>query len=201
MSPEEATTTRDRIVMAGIDLFRRQGYVATTVDEICAAAGVSKGSFFHYFSGKESLAETCLGKWNDRARSMDEGAPYQKEPDPRRRLQGAMEFYVNFFSGTAVVMSCLAGTVAQEVFESNPDLLTAAHRCFADASERFAKLVREAATASGATVDAESLARLWTGAIQGALIIAKTSRDAGVIGDHLRHVKTYIESVVLRESE
>jgi TetR/AcrR family transcriptional repressor of nem operon len=56
--PAPATSARDKIVAAAIDLFRRNGYVATTVDEICAAAGVTKGAFFHHFESKEDLAET-----------------------------------------------------------------------------------------------------------------------------------------------
>lgn len=200
MSAEEQPSTADRIASSAIELFRRKGYVATTVDEICKAAGTSKGSFFHHFAGKEALAEACLERWNRWTRSIDDEAPYHLETDPKLRLTMAMDYYVAFFSRTDVVLSCLAGTVAQEVFESHPNLLAAANRCFCDASGRIETLIRAAAEESAARDDAESLARLWTGTIQGALILAKTSQDASVIGESLRHVKSYIDSRISNKS-
>lgn len=47
--------TKERIYLEAIELFRQKGFAATTVDEIIAAAEVSKGTFFNYFPGKEAL--------------------------------------------------------------------------------------------------------------------------------------------------
>jgi TetR/AcrR family transcriptional repressor of nem operon len=52
---------------ATIDLVRSNGFAATRVDDVCAAAGVTKGSFFHHFSSKQDLAVAA-------ARRRDEGA-------------------------------------------------------------------------------------------------------------------------------
>jgi TetR/AcrR family transcriptional regulator, transcriptional repressor for nem operon len=41
---------------AAFTLVRRKGLSATSVDDICAAAGVSKGAFFHHFKSKDALA-------------------------------------------------------------------------------------------------------------------------------------------------
>lgn len=50
-----AKSTRSRIVAAAWKLFYMNGYDGTTIDDIIDAANVSKGSFYHYFEGKESL--------------------------------------------------------------------------------------------------------------------------------------------------
>ncbi len=47
--------TKSRIVNAAWQLFYKQGYENTTIDEIVEASGTSKGSFYHYFEGKDSL--------------------------------------------------------------------------------------------------------------------------------------------------
>src|SRR5512146_1844355 len=48
--------TRAALIAAALELFERQGYEATTIDEIAAAADVSPRTFFRYFSTKEEVA-------------------------------------------------------------------------------------------------------------------------------------------------
>jgi len=48
--------TRAALIAAALDLFERQGYEATTIDEIAAAADVSPRTFFRYFATKEEVA-------------------------------------------------------------------------------------------------------------------------------------------------
>ena len=47
--------TKSKIVEAAWQLFYEKGYERTTVEEIIAKSGTSKGSFYHYFSSKDSL--------------------------------------------------------------------------------------------------------------------------------------------------
>jgi AcrR family transcriptional regulator len=47
--------TRQRIAEAGLQLFLREGYEATTLDAIAEAAGIARRTFFHYFDSKEAL--------------------------------------------------------------------------------------------------------------------------------------------------
>ena len=49
------SNTKSKIVSAAWKLFYEQGYDATTVDEIIKESGTSRGSFYHYFDGKDSL--------------------------------------------------------------------------------------------------------------------------------------------------
>ena len=51
----DSRNTRGRIINAAWSLFYEQGYEYTTIDEIVEASGTSKGSFYHYFEGKDAL--------------------------------------------------------------------------------------------------------------------------------------------------
>lgn len=55
MAKKKRQSTKSKIVKAAWKLFYKQGYDNTTVDEIIEASGTSKGSFYHYFKGKDSL--------------------------------------------------------------------------------------------------------------------------------------------------
>ena len=58
MARKNSRNTKGRIVSAAWKLFYDQGYENTTVEDIIAASGTSKGSFYHYFEGKDALLET-----------------------------------------------------------------------------------------------------------------------------------------------
>ena len=55
MSKKNERNTKGRIINAAWDLFYEQGYDDTTVEEIIERSGTSKGSFYHYFEGKDAL--------------------------------------------------------------------------------------------------------------------------------------------------
>ena len=86
------TSSRSRLIAATIDLVRSNGYASTRVDDVCAAAGVTKGSFFHHFESKEDLAIAAAHAWNDNAVRLFADAPYMAETDPLARLLGYLRF-------------------------------------------------------------------------------------------------------------
>ena len=55
MAKKSTRNTRGKIITAAWDLFYEQGYENTTVEEIIEESGTSKGSFYHYFEGKDAL--------------------------------------------------------------------------------------------------------------------------------------------------
>lgn len=195
---ERAAATRHKLILAATELIRRKGYIATTIDHICEHSGVTKGAFFHHFKTKEELAEACLAEWDRMAAAMEEGAPFQRAADPRRRVLGYMEFFTGVFDDPKILKSCLAGTTAQEVADTNPPLRRAANVCFRNAEKRFQALLDDACKGARRPVDTASLATLWIAAVQGSLILFKASQDASVIRRNLEHVKQYIAGFLPR---
>ncbi len=55
MAKKNERNTKGKIINAAWDLFYEQGYEDTTVEDIIAESGTSKGSFYHYFEGKDAL--------------------------------------------------------------------------------------------------------------------------------------------------
>ena len=70
MAKKNTRNTRSRIVSAAWKLFYEQGYDDTTVEEIVEESGTSKGSFYHYFSGKDALLGSLSDLFDDKYQEL-----------------------------------------------------------------------------------------------------------------------------------
>ncbi|MCI8478640.1 MAG: TetR/AcrR family transcriptional regulator [Oscillospiraceae bacterium] len=75
MSKKSARNTRGRIVSAAWQLFYEQGYEHTTVEEIIELSATSKGSFYHYFDGKDALLSTLSDLFDEKYESLQSSMP------------------------------------------------------------------------------------------------------------------------------
>ena len=75
MPRKSARTTRSRIVTAAWELFYENGYDETTVDDIVERSGTSKGSFYHYFAGKDALLSSLSTLFDEKYQSLMESIP------------------------------------------------------------------------------------------------------------------------------
>jgi AcrR family transcriptional regulator len=123
--------TRDRIITATGELFRRQGYNGTSLKQVTTASGAPTGSLFHFFpGGKEELADAVLRTGGAAYRELYEVIA-DAAPDPARAV-------TDFFDGAAAVLeetgyldACPIGTVALEVASTNDRLRQATADVFA----------------------------------------------------------------------
>jgi TetR/AcrR family transcriptional repressor of nem operon len=61
---------------AALSVIRTKGYSATTVDELRATAGVTKGAFFHHFKSKDELGVAAAERWSETTGTLFAKAPY-----------------------------------------------------------------------------------------------------------------------------
>ena len=72
MGKKNQRNTKSRIVSAAWKLFYEQGYEDTTVDEIVEESGTSKGSFYHYFEGKDALLSSLSYLFDEKYQELME---------------------------------------------------------------------------------------------------------------------------------
>jgi len=192
---KNGTATRTKLLDAACDVMRAKGYAATSVDDICAAAGVTKGSFFHHFATKEQLGIAAVEQFGAMADGLFTSASYHKAGDPLQRLLSYVDFRSAMMSGEIAQFSCLMGTLAQEVYATHPELRATCERVLAD---HVAGLLHDIEAARqryvpDATWTAESLGNFMQAVLQGAFILAKAKQGPEVAIASLSHLRRYLE--------
>ncbi len=190
----ERGDARTRLLEAARDTIRAKGFAATSVDDICRAAEVTKGSFFHHFKTKDALGVAVAEYWAETTSAFFAAAPYNAPDDPLDRVLAYVAFRKAILEGALAEVTCLVGTMVQEVYAMSPAIRTA---CGASIFGHAATLEGDIAAAKkdrGITGDwsAASLARHTQTVIQGAFVLAKAGNDIGLARESLDHLARYI---------
>ncbi len=171
-----------------------KGFTATTVDEICETAGLTKGSFFHYFESKEDLARMALDRFVAAKAEGYQQAPFAKKRDPLQRVYGYVDFVIQMSKAPETLQGCLLGNFAQELSDTHPKIRTQCANHFAQWSAMFKRDLDEAKAqyAPQASFDTQSLAEHFIAVLEGALILAKAKQEREQVAEHVQHFKRYV---------
>ena len=186
-----------KLLDAALQVIRAKGYAATTVDDICHQAGVTKGSFFHHFKSKDELALSATAHWEAMTEGFFAAAPYHKPSDPLDRLLGYVQFRGAILTGELPDYTCLLGTLVQETYATHPEIRAA---CDRGMSRHIAELTRDIAAAKElyapkARWSAESVGYFIQAALQGSFIFAKAKQSPEVVRDNLAHLRRYLRAL------
>jgi len=189
------TTAKDKLLDASLSVIREQGFAATTVDDLCARAGVTKGAFFHHFDSKDALGVAAVEHWSRYAAALFEGEAYRQASDGLGRVRAYLALRKSLIRGDVSQFTCLAGTMVQEAYASHPAIRAACQACIFGHAGRLADDFAAALNERGVRGDvtADSLAAHTQCVLQGAFILAKASGDGQVAIDSIEHLERYIE--------
>ncbi len=190
----ERGNARIRLLEAARDIIRAKGFAATSVDDLCRAAGVTKGAFFHHFAGKEALGVAAAEHWAETTTAFFAAAPYHAPPDPLARVLAYVAFRKAIIVGEIAEFTCLVGTLAQEIYASAPDMRDACGRSIFGHTATLVDDIEAARLDRGVAGNwtAESLARHTQAVIQGGFVLAKAGNDPELARESLDHLDRYI---------
>jgi TetR/AcrR family transcriptional repressor of nem operon len=194
MATQSHHESKTKLLNAALNAIRAKGYAATTVEDICHAAGVTKGSFFHHFKSKDDLALSAAAYWGEMTEGFFASAPYHNSEDPLERLLGYVDFRGEILQGDLPDYTCLLGTLVQETYATHPNIRAA---CDKGMSTHIAIITRDVAAAKklyapDAPWSAESVGYFIQSVLQGAFIFAKAKQGPEVVRESLAHLRRYL---------
>ncbi len=174
------STARGDMIAATADLFRRHGYAATGLEEILAASGAPKGSFYHHFpGGKNELTVEVLDFSRDAVRGLIERLA-SAAPTPGALVTAIAARQAADLRDSGYERGCPVATVALELAGGSDVVAQASSAAFASWSQPLATALEAAGHASA---EAQRLACWALAGLEGALLLARAARDASVVID------------------
>ncbi len=171
--------TRERIIEAGADLIHRQGFNATGLKEILDAAGVPKGSFYHYFKSKEAFGLAVVEHFATRFGAKFREAAADTSLSPLGRLNRFLTTIEALFEQQGCTRGCPIGNLSQEMGGLSETFQQSLKQVTDRTAGGFAKLIKLGQEQGEVRPDLDPVetAYFMIASWQGALIRMKVTRS------------------------
>ena len=191
------SNAKDLIIENAYAIILDRGYPAATVDEICRIAGVSKGSFFHYFKTKEALGLEVLEWYYKRAMQLVGTGTFALETDPVKRIYLFLD-HLNAVSYELWSKGCLLGSFASYLAATGEQIAN-------QVSKLFNNLVLNLAPLFEPVLDrlenedrptAPELAEQLLQIIEGSIVMARAYNDWNHVPKAIENFRKYLQLLV-----
>jgi TetR/AcrR family transcriptional regulator, transcriptional repressor for nem operon len=177
---------RERLVESASELWFSRSYADVGVNEICAHAGVRKGSFYHFFPSKRELALAVIDERWAQVRSQFLEPTVASELAPLDKLVRLAELQYEFQSSLkesgGAICGCPFGNLASEMSTQDEVLRDRLQKLFDDWLGYFEQILRDAAAVGDVgEIDPRQTARALQAYVEGVMVLAKTWNDPELI--------------------
>jgi AcrR family transcriptional regulator len=185
--------TRDRLVLAAMQLFWEKGYGATSVADVLKSAGVNSGSLYHFFPGKQDLLLAVLEMYRAGIEPMLLAPAWQGVADPIERIFALLARYRKSIVDTDCTYGCPIGSLALEIHEPDPPVRAALAANFDAWVDAIEGCLVAAARRLPPKTDRRALAEFALTAMEGGVMQARTQRDVAHFDRAVAQLRTYFD--------
>jgi len=187
------TTTRARLITTAAELFRRQGYAQTGVNQIIQEANATSGSFYHFFPAKEDL---LLAVVDHIAEIFDRGIfspAADRSDDPIGVIFTILDLYRQQLNDGGFTFGSPMASLSAEVSENHPEVRTKLAEIFSAWTDRIEELLRSAGNRLPPSLDRASLAQLVICTMEGAVLGTRLNRSLAPFDAAITQLRTYFD--------
>jgi TetR/AcrR family transcriptional regulator, transcriptional repressor for nem operon len=190
---------REEILKAGLKVMFRSGYQGATVRNICAAAGVSQGSFTNHFRSKEAFAQEVLDRYFANLQGYVGKALDDKSLTARQRLKRYLDIISGVLADAKWNRGCLVGDFSLETTSQSNLLRQRLEAIFQEWRAPFASCIAEAQAIGeiDSTFDPMDLAEFLLASWEGAILRMKVERGPAA----LERFKKIVFQTVFKEQK
>lgn len=184
-SPTPNTDTRERLLAAGAELFGRKGFNGCGLTEVLDAAGVPKGSFYHYFASKEDFGVALIERARDDHLAELRPVFSDRKISPVNRLRKIFAQARETCAADGPTVECLIPKLALETASLSEPVHAAVKCAYQQWSALMAQVIREGQAAGeiDRRQDADRLANVLVMLWEGAAIRMQIERNIAPLDD------------------
>jgi TetR/AcrR family transcriptional regulator, transcriptional repressor for nem operon len=194
--------TKTAILDQAVQVFSVRGFGSMSMDELTRATGLTKGGIYNHFGSKDDLAlqvfDHAVAMMRERFRQSLEG-----KRTTRTRLEAAIDLFSSLIDAPLFAGGCVLLTTAVEADDTHPALRERAQRAFDDWRAFIIRTVEKGKELGDVDVaaDAEGIATVIVGGMEGAILLSKTYGDARHIHHMVAHLRAYLDTFIHTKRE
>lgn len=199
--PKDGQSTRERILDLAHELVLKQGYAATSLEQILERAGVTKGAFFHHFKSKEELARALVDRYLAGEQQVFDatlGRAEKLTSDPLQQVLVGLGLLEEMFAALdAPHPGCLIAAFLYQNQLMTPETTAKSRKAFLVWRRHVAAKLAAAAKVHPprVAVDYDSIGDLLNTIVEGTFVMSKLFDDRKMMVRQLRQLRAYIELV------
>lgn len=171
--------TRQRILIAAMDLFWAKGYGSTSISDILSRSQANSGSLYHFFPSKQDVLVGVLELYRDGIYPMLLTPAWEGVDDPIERIFALLNRYRGSLLETECTYGCPIGSLALELHEPDPPVRALLAANFNAWTGAIRGLLEEAGSRLPAGTDLRGLAEFILTTMEGGVMQARTHLDIG----------------------
>lgn len=196
---KDGPSTRERILETAHDMVLRQGYAATSLDQILEGTGVTKGAFFYHFKSKDELARALFERYLATEHQVLEMTLRRAEKltaDPLQQVLVTLGLFEELFDALdAPHPGCLIASYLYQNDLMTPDTVAKSRDAFIVWRRELAAKLRAAAKTRPPRIepDYEAIGDMLNVVIEGGMVTSKLFNDPKIMAQQIRQLRSYIE--------
>lgn len=191
----KGAATRDQILNAAARLIHVQGYHSTSLDDVLRESGVGKGNFYYYFKSKEDLGYAIIDRIRRAFVERGLGPAFgDTDVDPVGQLHAFFDRVLDSQRQRNCVGGCAMGNLACELSDVHEGFRQQLAGIFDVYRDHLAEAIRRGQQSGRLRPDADAVrvAQFLVGALEGAILLGKVTRDITVIERCVEELKVHL---------